>query len=281
MILIIGADGLLGSSLYQYLGSDRAFGTSRRPSSDFVQFDCSQSLSTLLSYFPAGIIDTVVICFAASDVGFCEANIQYSSLVNLTYTVSLVKEAEELGLFSIVFSSEYVFDGLSVDLYTEFHKRNPLTSYGQQKSRLEDYILNSTDMSVVLRVSKLSSLSNHKSFMSRMISTMRSSSIYHAAVDQIFTPISIYDAVRVIQYFASTQLSGIYNLCGYETFSRFQLAHYLSDQFDLSVDIRAVNLSDISSIYYMPPNLSMSSRNLSEILPFELQSLSESLAEFC
>jgi dTDP-4-dehydrorhamnose reductase len=279
MILILGADGLLGRSLFRSLGPDRAYATSRRRSSELIYFESNQSLSSLLETLPLSDIDTVIVCFACSDVGFCEKNIDYSLSVNVLDTLSLLREAQDLGLFSIVFSSEYVFDGLSSDLYTESDTPNPLTIYGKQKSLLEDYVLNSTlkSTTAIFRVSKLSSLHEKHSFVSRMLHTMLTSDIYTAAVDQIFTPISIGDTVKIIQYFAIYKYPGLYNLCGNQSLSRFDLANFLVDRYSLSVCVVQVKLNAIKSNYYMPPDLSMSSSKLNSVLPFELQSYFDSL----
>ena len=225
MILIIGSDGLLGSSLVNSFGEGEIVCTSRSPSSNQIYFDMSMDISSLLSSFPS--VKYAVICSALSNVGYCQSNICECFDTNYHNTVRIVNTLNSFSIPSIVFSSEYVFNGLSEAPYTESSPICPSTIYGSSKAILEAKLSESAQYCTIFRISKLFSLNHKRSFMYKMYNEIISSSSYHAAVDQFFTPIYLGDAIKVIKHCIRGDLScNLYNLCGSDCLSRFDLAHF-------------------------------------------------------
>ena len=192
MILVLGIDGLLGQELFLELSkSSKVIGSSRKRScANIIRYDFEDEISCLMSnYLP---VRRVIICAAISNVSECETNPDYSNTINFVRTLEIVEEFSKRSIPSTVFSSEYVFDG-STGNYSERSNLTPCTKYGEQKAMLENEILKLYPSTTILRISKLASIRNDKSFLHKMIGEITKGSEYYAAIDQISSPINIIE----------------------------------------------------------------------------------------
>ena len=279
MILILGSDGLLGSSLANRLDRTKLICTSRKPSSSQIYFDMNMSISDLISSLPP--IKCAIVCTALSNVGYCQANIRECFDVNYHSTVRLVEQLSLLAIPSIVFSSEYVYDGLSDLQYKESSLICPTTIYGSSKAILEVALSNFHEYCTIFRISKLASLRHHRSFLFKMFNDIKSSDIYCAATDQFFSPIYLEDAIKVITHSIRDELPRqLYNLCGRECLSRYHLALSFVSKFDLECQIQPISIKSLDLPYKIPPNLSMSPSLLESCLPLKFSFSDEYLNDY-
>jgi len=134
---ILGANGVLGSLLYEDLKAEghEVTGLTR---SNLNILD-----HTEVSAFVNKLDDTTVInCIAYMPADKCENNIDESKRINEDFVEILSSCISKTTNVSLVqFSSDFIFDGLASQPYTETDEANPLNVYGHQKKASEEIVL--------------------------------------------------------------------------------------------------------------------------------------------
>ena len=278
MILLLGSNGLLGSAISRHLDSTNLIAFSNKPTlvapSRF--FDLSENPNQLK--IDLDTITVVIISAALSNVGFCERHKELSKKINLEKPIEYTKYFNDMNIPCILFSSEYVFDGLVDTCYTESSILSPKTYYGEHKAGLEEYFKDDY-YNLIFRIGKLMSVTDNRSFLAKMVDELDKNNPYLAAVDQVFSPIPLELAVRIILELVKKKKNGLFNLCSRISTSRYQLGLTLINRFKCPGRVTPIKLSDLETNYYIPRNLCMSSKKLfthtdcSE--PFNLENLCE------
>ena len=140
-ILILGATGLIGNHLYNFLKKTgkKVIGTYNKDKQESLfYFDITKSS---LDELPLSNISYAVICSAITKLDDCRDNPEYSHKVNVESTEKLIIELSRRGIVPVFLSSGAVFDG-ALGGYKEDSPRNPLSIYGEQKLEVEDYTIN-------------------------------------------------------------------------------------------------------------------------------------------
>jgi len=125
MILVVGANGMLGQDLISLLG-DRGRGV------DLPDIDITDMLSVqrvLVSLKPA----VVVNCAAYTDVDGCETNTETAMQVNGEGVAYLAMVTKEIGAGLVHVGTDYIFDGSKGSPYKEEDPPGPLNVYGESK----------------------------------------------------------------------------------------------------------------------------------------------------
>lgn len=277
--LIIGANGYLGSYLYQNLKEmyPDTLGTSHRQSHGLAYFDLNSPSLSFLSKIEASYTHAI-ICAAIPNILKCEQNPKETFLQNVLGTLNLIRELNDKKIKSIVFSSDVVFDGKDA-IYTEDSPPNPLNEYGRQKKILEDLAFKICPDLLLIRLSKIYSISHKDNTMLFDLgSRLLSGQSIKAASDLFFNPICIDDVYSGLLTLIKNNRSGLYHLSSPQTTSWYQLATQLAKQLNCSP-----NLIDKISIDQLSPNtlrakkLNMQPKKLTQEFPdfkFTLQTTS-------
>ena len=263
-LLIVGSNGLLGSYFRDLLPKQLSIFTHNQPSiSSIISYDLKSPLSSLNLNWNS--ISRIILCAGISKPVLCENNPELSYLVNYKAPLDLIRFANSQDIPVTLFSSEYVFNGFSDSPYLETSAKCPSTIYGHHKALLEDKLSSSDLDYTCFRISKLASVTYQRSFLSKMLADLHTGT-YKAAVDQIFSPIDLSEAVYLILKSHFLGLKGLYNLSGSLTISRYDLACQLKCSFNINTQITPIKLSDLTSNYKIGPNLVLSPQLLSSII---------------
>lgn len=125
MILIVGANGMLGRDLMRLLPGDIR-------GVDIGEIDITSVDSvkrTLLTLKPAVVINAA----AYTDVDGCEANRELAMRVNGEGVANLARVSGEIGAKLVQISTDYIFDGGKGSPYLEDDPPRPLSVYGESK----------------------------------------------------------------------------------------------------------------------------------------------------
>lgn len=279
-ILIIGAQGYIGSLLYQYYKSLDAdtLGTSRRSTKDFVYCDLEMpNLSFLDSSNTSFSIG--IICAAIPNIAKCEQSPKETFAQNVLGTLNLVQQLVKRNIKPIIFSSDIVFDGTQ-NLYIDESKPKPLNTYGYHKALLEELIPKLCDDYLIIRLSKTYSVfTKDQTFLHSLAQRLLNREPLKAASDLIFNPIHIHDVIKALDLLIDSNSCGIYNLTSNESSSWYQLALQIANALKInSESIQEVSIDEFGEGTTRPKNLNVQPKKFLQEFPhFQFTKLEENI----
>jgi dTDP-4-dehydrorhamnose reductase len=131
--VILGANGVLGSSLFKYLIADKhdVFRFTR----ENLDISDSESIRSVLRQHENA---TILNCIAFMPADKCEKDPLLSKLANVDFVENLADNVEKNSHQRLIhFSSDFVFDGAQTKPYTVNDIPNPINVYGQHKFESE------------------------------------------------------------------------------------------------------------------------------------------------
>lgn len=264
--LVFSARGYLGKHFLEFYRSfhPSAIGTHHQTNTqglmiiDFLDPQVEEILQQDGSYKYA------LIAGAYSRPAICEQFPEKSRRCNVEGTLQIAKACIERDITPIIFSSDYVFDGKEGD-YTESSSTSPVNEYGRQKALLEEKVLEKyPDKALLIRLGKVTG--NQKgdcAMLDEMAAALIHDRKIKAAVDQIFCPILVQDVVYAISELQKKNLRGLFNLCGQEKWSRYDLALEVCRCLGKNPElIEKINLAELNDPFSRPGNTAMQTKKL-------------------
>jgi dTDP-4-dehydrorhamnose reductase len=148
-ILIVGAQGMLGSDLMISLGK-----TGRLTGTDIEDFDISDRKKTLKAVSELRP-DWVINAAAYTQVDRCEEEKNLAFAVNGEGPANLARACKAIRARLIHVSTDYVFDGKSRIPYREDDPVNPISAYGKSKLQGESAARAILDDVIIVRTAGL------------------------------------------------------------------------------------------------------------------------------
>lgn len=279
MPLIIGVDGLIGRAFWNFFRSSipNSFGTSRKntdglPSLDLQAPDIS-SLKLNFDHFTHAII-----AGAIPSIKQCELEPVATSACNVNGSLELARQFVNVGIQPILFSTDYVFDGVRGG-YAEIDCPKPLNQYGFQKSELEKKLSSSCpDQYLLIRLTKVIPKSTNSGLIGEISEKLMKKEAIRAAVDQIFSPVFLDDVIYGVIRLMELGANGLYNLGGSETWSRFDLANEIAKCLGVDRDlIRPISLDDLQEPFKRPKNTTLNCSKFEQATGLKPKNLRDSL----
>lgn len=241
-VLITGANGQLGKCIqdailtypidgFQFLFCDR------------LQLDISQK-ELVETFFFINQIDICVNCAAYTSVDLAETEAEQAFKINSDAVKFLAQECKEQNAILIHISTDYVFDGTSIEPYTAKDKTNPINVYGKSKLEGEKWALEINPQSIVIRTSWLYSQYG-KNFYTTMLGLMKSRDELNVVSDQIGKPTNANDLARyVLEVISKNDTNyGIRNYSGTEIMSWYDFAKKIAAENGFSTKINPIPAS--------------------------------------
>lgn len=268
-ILLVGATGFLGRAFAEHfrrLGWSLYLTTHRDPhSAHFLDLAAPQ-----LERLPGlAEVSHLLICGAWSRLADCEREPELSRRVNLEGPLQLLRSLCPKGVRAIVFSTDYVFDGLQAP-YTESAAPSPCNHYGAQKAALESALLSEFPTQVlILRLSKVyEPLPSSPTLLGEMLQNLRQGRPLRVATDQRLNPVACSDVLSAATALIRAGQSGLWNLAGPEPISRWQLALKLAERLKLDRQlIQPIRLRDLQEPFVRPADTVLNIDRLRATLP--------------
>jgi len=129
-VIVLGANGLLGSALMRTWREDEVTGLTRNHAD--IR-DPEQVQACFRRYKP----DWAVLAAAYTDVDGCEANAELAFAVNSQGVANVASAARDHNTRLLLVSTDYVFDGLKASPYQTSDLRAPRSIYGKSKAQGE------------------------------------------------------------------------------------------------------------------------------------------------
>ncbi|MDD5111138.1 MAG: SDR family oxidoreductase [Candidatus Altiarchaeota archaeon] len=181
--------------------------------------------------------DIVFHTAANVDVDYCESHHEEAHAINAEGAANVAKACEKSGAMLVYISSDFVFDGKAGN-YSEKDKINPINYYGQTKLEGEKAAMRECPDALIVRTS-IYGLNPHgrNSFATWVTSSLSSGREIKVFNDMYFTPILTNSLAGILLSMAKSGASGIYNVAGVSSISKYDLALKVADAHGLDKNL--------------------------------------------
>jgi dTDP-4-dehydrorhamnose reductase len=205
-VLITGAEGMLGTSLADYLTGFREIVAY---SSELDITDFNKVNRVLNKENPDIIIHTA----AFTDVELCESNIDQAYKVNTLGTQNLVNFCIGKNILFVYISSTGIYGTYKDKPYNEFDRVNPLSVHHKSKYEGEKIVHNHLSKYLILRTGWLygGDKSHKKNFVYKRYLEAKDKEVIYSDDSQIGNPTFVGDFVKQIEVLIDNEQYGLYN----------------------------------------------------------------------
>jgi dTDP-4-dehydrorhamnose reductase len=276
-ILLTGKDGQVGFALHKKLLSlGEVLATSR------YELDLSNP-EAMKAFIDKTKPDIIINPAAYTEVDKAESEESLAHQINAIAPKVLAEKASELNIPIIHFSTDYVFDGLKKEPYTETDQANPQSVYGQAKCEGEEAV-RKHKKHIILRTSWV--LSSHgQNFLKTILKLIQEKSSLNVVSDQIGTPTSsdvladvTYKIVKTIFNDPNFKDFGTYHVTSMGDTDWFHYACFIVDEairlgFKTSMtskDIKSISSDLYPTLAKRPMNSRLDTTKISKTFMLEL-----------
>jgi len=225
--LVVGADGLIGRKLVDYLKKkgESVLGTTRRPdtvSRSRVYLDLTADIAP---WQPPRRISIAYLCGAVTSLRSCQESPEQTALVNVHHTIALAKKLANNGTFVVFPSTNLVFDG-SVPFQKAGARMCPKTEYGRQKAEAERQLLASGDSVAVVRLTKV--LPPDMPLFADWVRKLRHDEVITPFSDMVMSPVLLDSVVAILYRVGKKRLAGIVQVSGEKDVTYEEVARHIA-----------------------------------------------------
>ena len=272
VVLLVGVNGLLGSTLSKYL--QPYYKVYKGSLTDSTENDFNIDItnreevdSIVKQYNP----DYIINCSAYTNVDDCEDSrglaydINVGGVKNLIFSSSLHTKI-------IHISTDYVFDG-SKNIYNENDIPNPVNYYGKTKLEAENLLRSANRKYIIFRTSVIYN-NMDSSFYSWVLSELKSNKVINVVDDQISNPTWTWSLSEAICKSMISNLEGLFHFGGDDVLSRYDFAVKIATAHNLDVDkINRIKTKDLKQKAKRPLNTTLESEKIKTMIEIEHPSL--------
>lgn len=277
-ILLLGANGMLGSSLKillnkAYPKSIVALGRSECDISSLEE--CKEIIEHRVKP------DFVINAAAFTNVDACEVSTKEAFSANAEGPKNLAICCKKVGSRLIHFSTDYVFDGRKQVPYTETDKPNPINAYGESKLAGEYFIRSIFNNFLIIRVAGLFG-KNGNNFVNKIIIKSKESDTLNVVDDQTVSFTYTTDVAKVVIRLLDKKTPPILNITNKEACNWYEFAREIIELStgDNSVQVNPIKVSSLS-LQAVRPLYSVLSRSLFEqVSGYRMRHWKVALADF-
>jgi dTDP-4-dehydrorhamnose reductase len=231
--LVIGGDGLLGSSLAshltqtgQHVHSTYFFNDQICTGSSFL--DLRGDIS---NWQIPGPIDVAFLCAAVTSLDQCRTQPEETRKINVENTLSLAKRILQAGAALFFPSSNLVFDGL-VPFRKATDQVSPRCEYGKQKVEAERGLSDLTERVSIVRFTKI--IGPGMALIQNWITDLRQGKAIHPFSDMVLSPVPLRFATEAIIAIMQRERYGLWQVSAREDVTYEQMARYLARKMGIS-----------------------------------------------
>lgn len=215
MIVVLGADGFIGSHIFEALqkAGQEVVGTSFRPdpTGGRLQVDIRQPTDTLVSILTKA--SHVICAISAGSIDECAQDPVGTRAVNVLAMQQLLSHLGP-AVTPVYLSTNMVFSG-EREGYTENDMPSPTTTYGQQKLEMETWLAQHIRQAIIVRLTKVYGLTHGDGTMfTQWYQALQKKQQIRVAEDIITAPIFVGDVVSTILKLIEIHTSGLFHIPG-------------------------------------------------------------------
>lgn len=253
-ILIMGANGLLGSDLLEHWTGDTLIPANSR---DADIRDSEQVRRLVSSHRP----DWIILTAGYTDVDGSERDPGLAFAVNRDGTRNVSIAAREFGVKLCYLSTDYVFDGSSIHPYEPEDPVLPLNVYGASKAAGEQAVQTEAGNWLIVRTSWLFG-ANRSCFPEKILQAADSQPELKVVADQIGSPTYTRDLAGAIRELVQADARGIVNITNSGTCSWYEFAKEILQRAGHSTVISPITSAEAGRLARRPAYSALSPKVL-------------------
>lgn len=224
-VMVVGCDGLIGSSLLKFLASlgYKVLGTTRRSINlqwPRITLDLSDA-KHLESWVPPSNLNTAIHCAGITKIDRCAIDPIGSFRVNVENTVRLATKLFEAGIFQVFLSTNHVFDG-SKPFCMHVDATCPLNEYGRQKVEAESFFLSLGASASIVRLTKV--LTPSDSLLNSWVRSLKDGYPIQPFSNMFMAPVPLSTVLNVLLLIVCSRSSGIFHVSADQDLSYAEVA---------------------------------------------------------
>jgi dTDP-4-dehydrorhamnose reductase len=279
-LLVIGGSGYIGERLLSRRGRAGIVATyHRKPIPGGIPFDVStMRLADVVLRRNHGISHAILLQ-GINNIDYCASHSAETDEINVQGTIQAIGDLLDASVTPIFISSDAVFDG-EQGFRSEDDAPNPILTYGRQKAAIEQYLSRQSSSWIVARLSKVvGSFSDRRNIMSEWLDSLIAGKRILCATDQILCPVDVDDVIEALILLGQSGVVGLYNVCGSQAISRYDLLQLLISKteplFAAAAKVEPCRLADLKLAERRPRDCTLSNRKLMSAFHINLRSLDE------
>jgi len=261
MILVVGANGMLGRDMMTLIGD-----AARGVDIDEIDITSLESTERIIRTLKP---ETVINCAAYTDVDGCETNVETAMQVNGEGVAHLAMATREIGARLVHVSTDYVFDGGKGSPYVEDDAPCPLGVYGESKLAGELNTGFNPDH-LIVRTQWLYGL-HGKNFVETMLRLAGEKDEVAVVDDQVGSPTWTVDLAHAILALLKTGQRGTYHAANSGFCSWNEFARAIFTEGGLSVRVNGMTTDELNRPARRPLYSTLDCSKLEQDAGFRLQ----------
>lgn len=243
---------------------------------DLPEFDITNERHLAEALKDAGI---VVNCAAYTDVEKAESEPKLAYKVNGQAVGTLGSLAKDAGIWVVHISTDFVFDGKSDRPYVETDTPKPINTYGKSKLLGEQLLIESGCAHCIIRT-EWTYGPGGDNFVTKLIKLARASEKLKVVDDQIGAPTATAELGKVVCELVRKKPGGLFHYASAGYVSRFEMAKFVFDKLNMSVDLSRCRTSDYVSAAARPLNSRLDCSKIAALLDEPIEHWKVSLERF-
>jgi dTDP-4-dehydrorhamnose reductase len=252
MIVVLGANGQLGSAFVRLLGRE-AIPVTR---GDLDLADTGTIVPWLEHLRP----DLVINCAAYTAVDQAEKDPDTARRVNATAVGELARGTAAIGARLVTFSTDYVFDGNKGRPYVESDPTSPINVYGSTKEEGERLALEADPQALVIRTSWVMS-GTHQNFIRTILRLMHAGPV-RVVDDQVGRPTFADDLAAGTMRVLDAGLTGIVHLTNAGQTTWWGLSREIAAMAGLEAEVVPITTAESGRLAARPADSRLDSERL-------------------
>jgi len=246
-LVIVGAGGRLGAALVRTYREKFGVIGFKHSQLDLENPDEMRRKLSAIDF------DLLINAAAFTNVDLCETQREQAFRINADAPRILAEICRDKNAKLIHFSTDYVFDGEKSEPYIENDSANPISVYGESKRAGEQFVLQTTDRHLIVRVSWVFG-SERPSFIDAMIKRACEDEQIDAIADKFSTPTYTHDIAQMLpQLFEPGVEGGILHFanageCSWQEYAQWALDCCASEGIAVKAKtVGMLNLTDMKN----------------------------------
>jgi len=282
-ILIIGANGFLGSTILQIRKTKEV----RDLNFQFLAADVENSNVPIdVTFYHINITnpqdtlkkievispDVILLTAAMTNVDQNEVDKDLATTINTEGPKNVLEACKKTDSKLVFMSTDFIFDGISKEgNYNEMDTPNPLSYYAKTKYNAEQAIINSEIEYTICRTAVLYGWNKEKqNFITWIINKLQQNELIQIVTDQFNSPTFVKNLAEILIKLIEKDAKGIYHTAGDCTLNRYEMALKCAEVFNLKKEL----ISPIESIEQKairPKNVGLNISKLKKLIGSDLK----------